>query len=97
MIRNQIGRRNLNDYERSRLALKMKPLISKVAKENQGARTDICQNSDKSSVDTKKELAKIADVSHDTISKYGPLRGPLLPFCQGVVMATVPGSIRSSA
>ncbi len=35
MIRNQIGRRNLNNYERSRLALKMKPLISKVAKKNQ--------------------------------------------------------------
>jgi hypothetical protein len=39
------------------------------AKENQGARTDICQNSDKSSIDTKKELAKIAGVSHDTIAR----------------------------
>jgi len=74
MIRNQIGRRNLNNYERSRLALKMKPLISKKAKENLvtstgGATPQPCQNSDKAAIDTKKELAKIADVSHDTISK----------------------------
>ncbi len=76
MIRNQIGRRNLNDYERSRLALKMKPLISKKAKENQAQyfgnqyQSGLCQNSDKvHPIDTKKELAKISDVSHDTISK----------------------------
>jgi hypothetical protein len=75
MIRNQIGRRNLNDYERSRLALKMKPLISKKAKKNQqlseGRGVKGCQNSDNliERVDTKKELAKIAGVSHDTIAR----------------------------
>ena len=40
------------------------------AKENQGKRNDICQKSDKSeSIDTKKEIANIANVSHDTIAK----------------------------
>ena len=46
----------------------MKPIIAERAKENQGARNDICQKSDKS-IDTKKELAAAAGVSHDTIAK----------------------------
>lgn len=68
IILNQFGRRNLSAYDRSLLALKLKPVIAERAKENQGARTDICQKSDKS-IDTKKELAKVAGVSHDTIHK----------------------------
>lgn len=69
IIKNQLGRRNLSAYDRSVLALKLKPVIAEKAKEQQGARTDICQKSDKSSIDTKKELAKVAGVSHDTIHK----------------------------
>ena len=69
MIRNQLGRRNLPPYERARLALRLKEAIAAEAKENQGARNDICQKSDKSPIDTKKELAKVAGVSHDTIHK----------------------------
>lgn len=69
IIQNQFGRRNLSAYDRSVLALKLKPLIQEKAKENQGERTDICQKSDRSSIDTKKELAKAAGVSHDTIHK----------------------------
>jgi len=68
IIRNQFGRRNLSAYDRSVLALKLKPMIVKEAKKQQGTRTDICQKSDKS-IDTKKELASIAGVSHDTIHK----------------------------
>ena len=69
MIRNQLSRRNLPSFVRSELALKLKPVIAEMAKENQGTRTDICQISDRSSIDTKRELAKVADVSHDTIAK----------------------------
>ena len=69
IIKNQLGRRNLSAYDRSVLALKLKPVIAEKAKEQQGTRTDICQKSDKSSIDTKKELAKVAGVSHDTIHK----------------------------
>jgi len=68
MILNQFGRRNLSAYDRSILALKLKPMFEEKAKENQGIRNDICQISDKS-IDTKKELAKVAGVSHDTIAK----------------------------
>ena len=68
IILNQFGRRNLSVYDRSVLALKLKPIIAEKAKANQGTRTDICQKSDKS-IDTKKELAKTAGVSHDTIHK----------------------------
>ena len=69
MIRNQLGRRNLPAYERARLALRLKETIAAEAKANQGTRTDLCQKSDRSSIDTKKELAKVAGVSHDTIHK----------------------------
>lgn len=68
IILNQFGRRNLSAYDRSILALKLKPMIAEKAKEKQGQRNDICQKSDRS-IDTKKELAKVAGVSHDTIHK----------------------------
>ena len=70
MIRNQLGRRNLLPYVRSDLALKLKPVIAAMAKENQGTRNDISQKSAKSScIDTREEIAKAAGVSHDTIAK----------------------------
>ena len=64
MIKNQFGRRNLNSCERSELAIALKPLIEKKAKERQtlglksdeGGRTDV-------------ELGKIAGVGKDTIRK----------------------------
>lgn len=68
IIKNQLGRRNIPAYVRAELALKLKPVIAAKAKENQGSRTDISQNSVKSH-DTQKELAKAAGVSHDTIHK----------------------------
>ena len=68
IIKNQFGRRNLSTYDRGVLALRLKPAIAKKAKENQGTRNDIRQKSDKS-IDTKKEVAKIAGVSHDTIHR----------------------------
>jgi len=71
IIRNQFSRRNLSLFQRSELALQLKPLIEVRAKENQGTRTDISQNSAESliPVDTREELAKVAGVSHDTISR----------------------------
>ena len=70
MILNQFGRRNLSNYQRSVLALELEEVFSNKAKENQGARTDISQISVKSkSIDTQKELSKVANVSHDTIAK----------------------------
>lgn len=72
IIRNQFGRRNLNNYQRSALALKLEELKAKQAKERQGTRTDlgnIQQNSAGSYGETRQELARIAHVSHDTLAK----------------------------
>ena len=71
IIRNQLGRRNLPNYERARLALRLKETIAAQAKANQErtAENRVRQISDKQAIDTKKELAKVAGVSHDTIHK----------------------------
>ena len=69
IILNQFGRRNLPMYERARLALRLKPVISAKAKEQQANHTEQgYQKSDKA-IHTAKELAKVAGVSHDTIAK----------------------------
>ncbi|MFH1923412.1 MAG: MT-A70 family methyltransferase [Planctomycetota bacterium] len=75
IVRNQFSRRNLSAYQRCELALRLEPLIAKQAKRNQiqaGRRNGKgCQNSDKAiePIDTKKEVAKAANVSHDTLAK----------------------------
>lgn len=70
IILNQFGRRNLPMYERARLALRLKPVISAKAKEKQiEAGGAVHQKSDKAVITTNKELAKVAGVSHDTIAK----------------------------
>ena len=57
---------------RGELALKRKHIIAAKAKKNQqlseGRGVKGCQNSD-NLIDTKKELSKLAGVSHDTISR----------------------------
>lgn len=78
IILNQFGRRNLTIVQRGELALKLKPIIQKKAKKNQEAtqlvgkgiqkKSMVNQNSDKP-IDTCKEIAKLAGVSHDTIWK----------------------------
>lgn len=67
----QLTRRNVSPYIRAALALKYKDRIAIRAKENQlrTAENRVCQKSDEQTIDTKKELAKIAGVSHDTIAK----------------------------
>ena len=71
IITNQFARRNLSLFQRCELALELEDIFKAKAKENQGTRTDICQKSDKCPfpIDTKKEVAKIAGVSHDTVAK----------------------------
>jgi len=72
IMRNQLARRNLIDVERGRLALKLKDIIMERAKKNQGTRTDIPPNLAECSyipIDTRKELSKIAGLSHGTLEK----------------------------
>lgn len=69
IIKNQFGRRNLSKYDRSILALRLKPVIAERAKANLSTHTEQgYQKSDKA-VTTTKEIAKLAGVSHDTIHR----------------------------
>lgn len=70
IILNQFGRRNLSAYDRSILAMKLKPIIAEKQKQKQieGGKAKVQQNSVEAST-TQNELAKIANVSHDTIHK----------------------------
>lgn len=71
IILNQFGRRNLPAHERARLALRLKPMIAKKAKEKQGQRNDILEKYPECSarVNTREEIAKLAGVSDNTIQK----------------------------
>lgn len=74
IIKNQFGRRNLPIYEKARLALRLKPIIKDRARENQHLGINQHSLSQKSvepskKIDTQKELAREAGVSHDTIHK----------------------------
>jgi len=86
MIQNQLGRRNLDNYTRSGLSLMLEEFFKEKAKENKViaantmnekiGNTTFSQISVKTldSVDTQKELAKIAGVSHDTIYKVKEIK-----------------------
>ncbi len=78
--RHQEHRRNLNPYQRTELALKFKPLLEKEAVENKrsaggdkksASAKSLQQNSAEaiSEKNTRSELAKLANVSHDTVSR----------------------------
>lgn len=83
IIKNQFGRRNLPAYERARLALRLKPVIAEKAKENilatqNNMSASAFQKSEKQ-VNTAKELAKAAGVSHDTIAKVEKIERQAAP------------------
>ncbi len=82
MIQNQFGRRNLANYTKGSLSLRLKEYFRKKGKENISNAVSVananrsenpsCQKSDKmefSKIDTKKELSRLAGVSYDTIYK----------------------------
>lgn len=75
IIRNQFGRRNLSPTQRCELALKLKPMIQKKAKENLKSsgenygKGSLNSANPIKSIDTRKELAKIAGMAPDTFSK----------------------------
>ena len=72
MILNQFGRRNLSNYQRSVLALQLEEVFSKKAKENLIKGGKVSQEGlqiSAKAIDTRKELSKVANVSHDTIAK----------------------------
>lgn len=77
IIRNQFSRRNITPFQRSELALKLKDVIAQKAKEQQIRKPAnfVSQNSvEQKPIDTQKELAKTAGVSHDTIAKVEKIK-----------------------
>ena len=67
IIKNQLSRRNLHPLDRGILTRRLyKEQLTKKGKANQGTRTDLTSVRNLTNVDTKKELAKIAEMSHDT-------------------------------
>lgn len=69
IIQNQLGRRNLSAYDRSVLALKLKPEIAEKAKAGQASHTGQGYLKSDKAVRTMDALAQIAGVGHDTIHK----------------------------
>lgn len=68
-VRRRLARRNLWSWARTQLARKLRPLWAARAKERQGTRTDLSPSLGKSPIDTERELAAVANVSHDTIAR----------------------------
>jgi N6-adenosine-specific RNA methylase IME4 len=70
IIENQFGRRNINKYQRAVLALRLEDLFKEKGKQKQrDSGGSVPQKSAKPPIDTRKEIAKEAKVSHDTIAK----------------------------
>ena len=74
MLEHQLGRRNLNAYQRSHLALRFAPMLRTLAKENQGRRNDLADNfptnlSGSSNGFSAEKMAEMAGVSPSTIRK----------------------------
>ena len=67
----QENRRNLTPYQRTTIALQFKPMLAAKAKKKEFARKSTLLNSAKSDKEynTRQELADIADVSQDTVSR----------------------------
>lgn len=83
MINNQFGRRNLSNYQRSVLALELESVFSARAKENQAVQfkgNSLKQiSAEVKPIETRKELAKVANVSHDTIAKVKKIEAVATP------------------
>jgi N6-adenosine-specific RNA methylase IME4 len=84
MILNQFGRRNLSNYQRSVLALELEEVFSKKAKESKSEKVSHFRNTGEvlqksAKPDTRKELSKVANVSHDTISKVKHIEAKATP------------------
>ncbi len=83
MIHNQFGRRNLSNYQRSVLALQLEDVFREKAKENQAIQfkgISLKQiSAEVKPIETRQEIAKIANVSHDTIAKVKKIEANATP------------------
>lgn len=79
MAQNQLGKRNLSDFTRVALALRLKPLLEQRAQQRMMAGraldNDPAQKSAEGSGETREALAKVAGVSRDTVGKVEKIIG----------------------
>jgi hypothetical protein len=81
ILRNQLGRRNLTDFQRTEIALKMKPLIEVKAREAQTRKPAdfVRQNSVEQNIRTDSTVADLAGVSRDTVRKVEKIQEQAAP------------------
>jgi len=83
MINNQFGRRNLNKYQRSFLALLLEDVYNEKAKKkmklSEGKGMQKSADLKQPEFIVRKELGKVANVSHDTISKVKKIESVASP------------------
>jgi len=87
MIRHQFGRRNLNNYQRSTLALRLENVFSEKAKQNLSIAGEsyspkegfVISQKVTSPIDTALELSKIANVGQQTISRVKKIEQSATP------------------
>lgn len=87
MINNQFGRRNLNNYQRSVLALQLEDVFKAKAKENLGKNQYSSPqiSAETKPIETRQEIAKVANVSHDTIAKVKRIEATASPEIKAMV------------
>ncbi|MBA4166536.1 MAG: hypothetical protein H0X41_03155 [Chitinophagaceae bacterium] len=90
IITNQLGRRNINNYQRGVLALRKEEVIKSRAKANQKSAA-VSTNEKRSGtlppnsaealkpIETRVEIAKIAGIGHDTIDKVKKIESMATP------------------
>ena len=88
IIRNQFGRRNLSAYVRTQLALQLEETIAARAKQRQLRKPAdfVVQNSAQQNK-TRDEVAKLANVSHDTVAKVKRINAQGAPELVDVLKA----------
>ena len=86
IIRNQFGRRNLDAYQRTKLALRLEEAIAARAKANQRdhggtapGKTLSQKSAEVSPVETREEIAKLAGGSRDTVDKVKAIEKKAAP------------------
>lgn len=86
MIQNQLARRNVTDYARTVLALKLKPLIEeRSAFRMLAGKADPVQISAQGTGRTRDVIAKAAGVSHDTVRKVELIEESAAPEVKSAV------------
>lgn len=79
IIRNQFGRRNLDSYQRTKLALRLEEAIAVRAKANQKHAGGAVPQKSAEAVETREEIAKLAGVSRDTVDKVKQIERKATP------------------